>query len=148
MSDFSANKMSELYANVALPGYEAGPGDSGVEHSIRKLKEATTRLAPHIPQHIPINSIPCEQEDDSWSYRCKCTFQILHDEETNQFHYAMRSQKQPIILGADYFPIASLRIQQAMKDFSQTVLNNGCPKDDNIESFANIKQHLTSVTFS
>ena len=129
------------WADLVLPGYEAKPGDSGILHSIRKLERATTNLKPHIPDNVSINSFPSRSEDESWAYRCRCTFQMIRD-ENGIFHYAMRHQKQPILLGADKFPIATLRIQQAMMGLTQKVLNSDC------NSFSAIKQNLESATFS
>ena len=135
--DTEGPSMAEKFV---LPGYEAGQGDCGVRHSFQKLETAGGNLKHHLPQHISITSFPSKQEEDSWAYRCRCTFQVIRDDQ-GRFHYAMRHQRNPIRLETDKFPIATFRIQNAMEGLMLSILNNA-------ESYATIKQHLTSATFS
>lgn len=134
-----------VQSNTVLPGYEAGPEASGVEHSHRKLEGASRLLKSHV-RDCHIQSSPCAIEADTWAYRCRCTFQIVRDEQ-DRFQYAMRHKGTPIHLGTDEFPIATRRIQAAMKQLMEQVLNTA--RNDAIEeSFYDIQQDLTSCTFS
>ena len=130
----------EQHGPIILPGYDAQPMESGVLHSIQKLDKSATQLQQWLPAGVELKLFPCVIEDDSWGYRCRCTFQLVIDED-GIFHYAMRHQKQPVLIGADFFPIASSRIQIAMKAMLEKVLN---ATDD----FSYLKLHLTSATFS
>jgi tRNA/tmRNA/rRNA uracil-C5-methylase (TrmA/RlmC/RlmD family) len=127
--------------SFALPGYEAGPGVCGVLHSVRKLEIAATNLAPHLPGDVSIESRPSEKEEDSWAYRCRCTFQLVKD-GTGRFHYAMRHEKQPVQLGTSEFPIATFRIQDAMRRLLKDILNS----DGDL--YPTLRLNLTSATFS
>jgi 23S rRNA (uracil1939-C5)-methyltransferase len=126
---------------VVLPGYEAQADDSGVDHSIGKLAGAARGLHEWLPSNLEIETIPCEKEEDSWAYRCRCTFQIVTGKD-GLFYYAMRHKKEPVILGSDSFPIATHLIQRAMNDLIKLVLN--CRS----KSFTEMKRNLTSVTFA
>lgn len=126
---------------VVLPGYEAQPDESGVDHSIGKLAGAAQGLQEWLPSNLQIHTIPCEKEEDSWAYRCRCTFQIVTDKD-ELFYYAMRHKKEPVILGSESFPIATHRIQRAMNDLIKLVLNS--PK----HYFSEMKRNLTSATFA
>ena len=132
--------------NVILPGYEAGPNDSGMDHSMRKLEQAGRNLVSHLPplHNFAIESRPCVEEASSWAYRCNCTFQIVRDDRDGRdFHsYAMRHKGTPIRLGAPFFPIANRRIQYAMKSLMENVLNHSA------YSNSAITRGLTSVTFA
>jgi tRNA (uracil-5-)-methyltransferase len=128
-------------ASCVLPGYEAGPNEYGVEHSVRKLEVAATNLQPHLPQHTTIESRPSDKEEGCWTYRCRCVFQIVKDEH-ERFHYAMRHQGNPVRLGTNEFPIATRRIQAAMKGLMEQVLNTECAL------YPTLKNHLTSATFA
>jgi tRNA/tmRNA/rRNA uracil-C5-methylase (TrmA/RlmC/RlmD family) len=127
--------------NCVLPGYEAGQGECGVQHSIQKLETAATNLKPHLPQNLSIISCPSEKEEDSWAYRCRCTFQIVKD-ENERFYYAMHHQRHPVRLETDLFPTATIRIQHTMRGLMENILNTSG------ESYAAMKRHLTSATFS
>jgi len=134
------------FSDVILPGsYEAGPKDSGIEHSERKLYFAAEELKIKLPhqQHLTIESWPCQKEDETWAYRCQCTFQILmDDDETNgKSVYAMRTEGKAIPIGRSYFPIATRRIQTAMKNLMEDIL-------DHSSEYPHIVTGLTSVTFS
>ena len=192
-------------ATLRLPGsYEAGFYDSGVDHSLKKLKQAEQRLKDQL-QRIPllllasqtstdnttvvdtgthgqngtsdrssigdiIETLPCAGESSTWSYRCRCNFQIIRtlaaaeaeavddqDQEQDQgrqndsyhtFAYAMREQGQPVEIKT--FPIGTRRIQHAMKLFLTQVLNNFQyrSRDKNNMDFTAIKTNLSSCTFS
>jgi hypothetical protein len=175
-------------ATVALPGYQAGPDESGADHSTRKLAEAGTELERllrainnnwvgdggsdcenqetevELSLSSVLGEIPSQTEKDSWAYRCRCCFQLVTDNDQGgplQFHYAMRHEQQPILLGSEEtFPIATRRIQQAMKDLLEYVLNapsklpstshlGGDPRETMPPYvFQELKRHLTSVTFA
>ena len=94
-----------------LPGYEAQPRDSGVEHSRRKLQEAAADLQSVAADRISWSH--CKSEDETFGYRCICTFQLVLEQDGYQ--YAMRHQNTPILLGTSAFPIATRRIQHVMK---------------------------------
>jgi tRNA/tmRNA/rRNA uracil-C5-methylase (TrmA/RlmC/RlmD family) len=136
------NDSSSPREAVVLPGYEAQPDESGVDHSKKKLAGAAQFLQEWLPSNLQIETIPCEKEEDSWAYRCRCTFQIVTDED-GFFHYAMRHKKEPVILGSDSFPIATNRIQRAMNDLIKLVLNCSSKHD-----FPEMKRNLTSATFA
>jgi tRNA (uracil-5-)-methyltransferase len=149
MTDSSETLQNDMSSSEAdgnddflLPGYEAGPNDSGVKHSIGKLEQAGRNLKPHLPLHLAIESQPCEEEAQSWGYRCNCTFQIVRDETSRTFHYAMRHKGTPIRLGTSFFLIANRRIQAAMRGLMDDVLNHS--------SYAQsaISRGLTSLTFA
>jgi hypothetical protein len=173
---------------AALPGYQAGPDESGTNHSARKLAEAGTELErllrsinenwmgdgasgpgnqeTEIEQSLPsvLGQISCQSEKDSWAYRCRCAFQLVADNDQGgalRFHYAMRHEQQPFLLGSEEtFPIATRRIQQAMKDLVEYVLNapSKLPSTSHLGGdpretvppvlFLELKRHLTSVTFA
>ncbi len=138
MASLNTEPKHEIYKDFTLPGYEAGPHDSGVEHSLRKLKQSGRNLKSHLPLHLDIESRPCRTEAESWAYRCHCTFQILQD--GSSFHYAMRHKGNPIPLGVPFFPIATQRIQLAMKGFVEEVVHKSTQSA--------ITRGLTSVTFA
>ena len=127
-----------------LPGYQAQPGDSGVDHSKRKLADGVSDLKPFLHDHDHVEPImySCQTEDETWAYRCRCSFQLVTNDAHGTVDYAMREQKQPIPLGSDFFPIATLRIQRAMKDLLEKILNASS------SSFVAMKRNVTSVTFS
>ena len=123
---------------------------------------------------IDIQTFPCLNEEDTWTYRCRCSFQIVQipttmiktttttnksttsemdDDNKNSvnnkncisssFYYAIRSKGQPVILGTrNSFPIATRRIQTAMKEFMDHI------KDKNNTINVVNNKHLTSCTFS
>jgi tRNA/tmRNA/rRNA uracil-C5-methylase (TrmA/RlmC/RlmD family) len=98
-----------IATKVVLPGYEAQPSVSGVDHSRRKLQEAARDLKSFVDN---ISVAPCQREEETFGYRCICTFQLVL--EHNRYQYAMRHKNEPIVLGTAAFPIATKRIQQAM----------------------------------
>lgn len=138
---------STTQPEVVLPGYEAGIETSGVDHSRQKLKDSADRLSQTLaeidPHHQPfIETMGCYTEDETWTYRCRCNFQIVL--QSTECRYAMRSKGQPVLLGTqNSFPIATKRIQTAMQEFMD-VLNSEHTENDTIGN----RGHLTSCTFS
>ena len=127
---------------VALPGYEAQPCDSGVEHSRQKLQEAAKDLEPFVTadfDNITVTVAPCRSEEETWGYRCVCTFQLVFQDD--RFQYAMRHQKEPVVLGTDTFPVATQRIQLAMKQLLDYI-------NQNQETLQVMATYLTSVSFA
>lgn len=104
---------------------------------------------------VQVQSHPCQDEAATWAYRCRCNFQIvtvgekendgmMSSSSSTMYAYAMRTGGRPVTLSADHaFPIATHRIQHAMKSFMRLVLNNRGNNDLSI-----LRQHLTSCTFS
>ena len=138
-----------------LPGYEAQPGESGVDHSRRKLAAAKGNLEQVVLEEsssssstsskVSIVSLPCTDEEDTWAYRCRCTFQIVIQDTDGALCYAMRHQQKPIRVD-NSFPIATRRIQAAMKSLMEDVLN--CNDENKRSSFEEFKRNLASITFS
>jgi len=124
-----------------FPGYEAGPQDSGVDHSRCKLEVAARNLSSYLPYKLPIEFVPCRDEAESFAYRCNCTFQLVKDEE-HKFHFAMRTKGRPIRLGKLFFPIATRRVQAAMKGLLE-ILTASAKDAESV-----LVKGLTSVTFA
>eukprot|EP00536_Pseudo-nitzschia_multiseries_P002219 jgi/Psemu1/5134/gm1.5134_g len=168
---------------VVLPGYEAGIDQSGVEHSRRKLRESADRLSATLSeidcrelpdtgeaggnrnqqqqrrrrQSLPaIHTLECHSENETWTYRCRCNFQIVAKTMTKSspgarphYRYAMRSKGRPVLLATkNTFPIATLRIQAAMSGLMAYL--NGDDDDGRVDRDRDrvIGHHLTSCTFS
>ena len=111
---------------LVVPGYIT---TDGVAHSKEKLAAVASTLSAYSPR-----SIPCTTEADTWAYRCKCSFQIVQsNEDDGTWQYALRHQGQVIPIST--FPIATRRIQRAMKDLQEFLTSD-------------MKQNWTSVTFS
>ncbi|CAB9522880.1 tmRNA (uracil-C(5))-methyltransferase [Seminavis robusta] len=141
--------------NVVLPGYESQlTGEDAVLHSQRKLQAAAANLERLLEQQQPlpsrsIVSLPCTRAEETVGYRCKCSFQLLiqekeRDTQQRHYQYAMRYQGQAEAIGSPFFPIANPRIQRAMQQLLELVLNNNTaayPVLVNNES-------LTSLTFA
>ena len=127
-----------------LPGYQAQMNESGVQYSEQKLKDAAKDLVSYIEKdgNCAIASFPCQKEEDTLEYRCKCSFQIVHNGVTGNLQYAMRHKGKPVPIGSSSFPIANKRIQLAMKGLIDQVLNN------RIQNFSRISTNLASVTFA
>ena len=103
---------------AVLPGYEAQPSDSGVDHSIAKISTAAAALREQLREcsagrPVDICESPCRREDETLSYRCRVTFQLLCGGD-GVWEYAMRTNKKAVSIDCSYFPIATLRIQEAM----------------------------------
>jgi len=93
-----------------------------------------------------IHTFHCSEESETWTYRCRCNFQIVRVDPDGapSYRYAMRSMGEPVLLGTkNNFPIATQRIQTAMEEF-MAHLNN----DDNDQDIVGQNGHLTSCTFS
>ena len=112
-----------------IPGYNCLPQKSGIMHSIEKINHAERELLESCGDHINIIKSPCQKENETLGYRCRCAFQMIQlprDEKAceTQFFYAMRQNKKPIILTEQpYFPIAIPQIQYLMNAFLNDVLN-------------------------
>ena len=117
-----------------LPGYGSQLDDDAVEHSRRKLEEASEELKNGTgstnnsnggghDRICTIRSLPCENNAETLGYRCKCSFQIIYDEESEKYQYAMRQNGEPVALGSTSFPIANPRVQLAMQRFWNEVMN-------------------------
>ena len=119
----------------ALPGYEAQLCQSGVAHSRAKLENA--ELSFDISSRRLM--IPCATEEETLSYRCTCTFQLVKTCDQNKLHYAVRSQQSPVLLGSNVFSIATCRIQAAMKGLLYRL--------NETSSHHVLTKHLTSVSF-
>ena len=169
----SLNNHNDDKRDVVLPGsYQAGINDSGVEHSRHKLAESSKQLQEKITQLIEhneddgnvddnstqkhqmlpktrISTHPCLSEEETWSYRCRCSFQILYDHNNNRYYYAMRQNGEPLSLGnKNIFPIATIRIQNAMKQLMDLILNAQCDHNSQKKEYAHISSNLSSCTFS
>lgn len=119
-----------------LPGYECQSDQDGVEHSKGKLKEAANDLQQPMDNKLSITMVPCQSKEETYGYRCVCTFQLLKKDE--KFHYAMRHNKEPLILETNNsFPIATTRIQRAMEALL------GSLNDEE-----SLSMHVTSVSFA
>jgi tRNA/tmRNA/rRNA uracil-C5-methylase (TrmA/RlmC/RlmD family) len=102
---------------------------------------------------IDIHTFSCLNEEETLTYRCRCNFQIVQIQipavtttASSSFRYAMRSKGQPVLLGTkNSFPIATRRIQSAMKEFMDCI-NNINNTIITTSSIAN--KYLTSCTFS
>lgn len=120
-------------ATVLLPGYGSQLGDDAVQHSRRKLQEASEELKNSTgtsgndngghDRICTIRSFPCESNAETLGYRCKCSFQIIYDQESDKYQYAMRQNGEPVSLGSTAFPIANPRIQLAMQRLWEDIMN-------------------------
>ena len=123
---------------AVLPGYEAQLAESGVTHSVAKLNAAAGALRDQLArstsdQSFEICEAPCSREDETLSYRCRVTFQLLCGARGDgAWEYAMRTNREAVSIGCSYFPIASKRIQETQTKLLQ--LFNGDGRDEN---FAN-----------
>lgn len=139
-----------MKSRIELPGYGCQMDDDGVSHSHDKVKSAAQDLLMIGISEQSIFTIPCISHNETINYRCSCTFQMLCDENGN-FEYAMRSAQTPILLNSDFFPIATKRIQEAMK----IVLKNLNARDD-ISDFGQngsykfnvFRTHISSISFA
>jgi SAM-dependent methyltransferases related to tRNA (uracil-5-)-methyltransferase len=112
-----------------------------------------------VPLQCAKSIIPCRTHEETINYRSSCTFQILkHDISQHECHlqYAMRCCKQAVPLQADYFPVATPRIQKAMNNVMELLnLVNKCAdnhKTSGTVSFCGYKyerlrKYLSSVSF-
>jgi len=104
-----------------------------------------------------IQTFHCTDEKETWTYRCRCNFQIvrvtpdgvptvtpesststslaLAPSSLTSYRYAMRSMGKPVLLGTtDPFPIATRRIQTAMEEFLQHLNNTNTNEINNEEN--------------
>jgi len=123
-----------------------------------------------------IQTFNCLEEEETWTYRCRCNFQIVRvtDEGVTvttvkptssapmSYRYAMRSKGKPVLLGTrNSFPIGTRRIQAAMHGLMEHLNQNNRTIDsclapntdiaDGIrdgEDLIGLHGHLTSCTFS
>jgi 16S rRNA G966 N2-methylase RsmD len=113
-----------------------------------------------------IQTFHCRDEKETWTYRCRCNFQIVRvsassvtttSASTTSYRYAMRSMGKPVLLGTkNSFPIATRRIQTAMNEFMEHLNNNknennetnGDDDGDSCSDLIGQNGHLTSCTFS
>jgi 23S rRNA (uracil1939-C5)-methyltransferase len=121
---------------AVLPGYEAQTCDDGVQHSRDKLEQATMDLAPWVTL---VRSSPCQSEDETYNYRCTCSFQMLR--QWHGWQYAMRHEQEPVPLEMDTFPIATHRIQKAMRELLGHVR-------DKTNDVVALTSHWTSTSFA
>jgi len=119
-----------------LPGYYTAKDSTGVEQSHRKLSDAADSFREWIST---CSRRPCTAEEETWAYRCRCSFQLLRAGKNGEkvLQYAVRKNYQPISI--QIFPIASLRIQRAMRELLACL---------NEPQTTMLSQHVTSVTFS
>ncbi|KAG7345821.1 tRNA uracil-5-methyltransferase [Nitzschia inconspicua] len=126
--------------------------NSSIRQSQEKLNQAAERLSSRLAsiqqeKVVVIQSFPCQTNDETEAYRCKCSFQILQQQhpvnEEYRCHYAIREEQRPVII--DTFPIANRRIQTVMRQFRDDILNTSASNQDN---FSFISPSLTSCTLS
>ena len=145
--------------SCCLPGYEAQLSQSGVQHSINKLLETKACFEKEYGSSVSCSLQPCKTEEETMSYRCNCTFQVILSKGM-KFEYAMRTQRAVVPLQCSYFPIATKRIQRAMSALLG-VLNSSPPIDENWDSryatiatdatvfrYPLLRVHLTSISFT
>lgn len=151
---------NEINLSITLPGYEAQLSDNGESHSRCKVQLSAKELSLASDlDRSKIFTIP-SIEEETLSYRSSCTFQILKSESDRKLHYAMRQNKKAVVIGADYFPVATQRIQDVMKLVMKSFNRNSISGDDikNMEdgkederipssSFESLKVNLSSASF-
>mmetsp|Transcript_21492 Transcript_21492/g.31656 ORF Transcript_21492/g.31656 Transcript_21492/m.31656 type:complete len:458 (-) Transcript_21492:25-1398(-) len=98
--------------SITLPGYECQLDEKGALHSQLKVRSAALDLAKIGVNEQFIHTIP-SNENETLNYRCGCSFQIVSLK--NNLRFAMRSKQVAVPLGADFFPIATPRIQDVMR---------------------------------
>lgn len=147
--------------SIYLPGYEAQLNEDGANHSKNKVETSAEELS--IATNLDrskIYTIP-STEEETWSYRCSCAFQIVEGDNDGILHYAMRQNKKALEIGSDYFPIATTRIQNVMKLVMRSfncsiVINEDVDNKDrssssnklmSTPSFDSLKRNLSSVSF-
>jgi len=116
---------------AVLPGYEAQLAESGVKHSVAKLSAAASALQDQLAcstldQSVDICQAPCSREEETLSYRCRVTFQLLCSGRSDgAWEYAMRTNREAVSIGCSHFPIATLRIQEAQTKLLQLFNGDG-----------------------
>jgi len=163
-------------SSITLPGYEAQLNDDGVAHSKQKVENSANELVTNnLVGRNAITMIPCSKQSETLSYRSTVAFQVITNIDdnnnnsninntntnTNTVHYAMRQNRKAVFLCADYFPIATPRIQNVMKLVMKAFNTNGRTEnfdqeneDEDEEAVASIsskfeylKTNLSSVSF-
>ena len=122
-------------ATAVLPGYEAQLSNGGVEHSRVKLSTAAAALREQLREcsaggkstSVDICERPCLREEETLSYRCRVTFQLLcsNGGDDEVWEYAMRTNKEAVSINCSHFPIATLRIQVAMDELMHLFNGDG-----------------------
>lgn len=140
---------SSDYCSIILPGYECQLNEDGVAHSRNKVDSATKDLVSlGFIDSDSIHQLPCRSHDETIQYRNSCTFQILMTkiDDISMLCYAMRSERTPIPLNGEFFPIATHRIQEVMKAMIRN-LNATTTVDQKEFRFSLLRTHLSSVSF-
>ena len=91
-----------------------------MEASRAKLEKVYEQLKPHISQD-KLHISPCTSDDETVGYRCKCSFQLVRDDQ-DRLQYAIRQQGRPIVI--QEFHVANDRIRRAMIDFLLSLHND------------------------
>ena len=138
---------SAVSFTAVLPGYEAQLSDGGVEHSEAKLSAAAAALREQLHEcsagkSVDICERPCLREDETLSYRCRVTFQLLCSGGDGVWEYAMRTNKKAVPINCSHFPIATLRIQVAMDELMRLF------NDDTNEFAALLSARPASISFA
>lgn len=129
---------------IQLPGYGCSLEEDSVLHSSEKAKSAAADLEIIGIPRENITTLPCESFEETINYRCSCTFQIVIG-DSGDLQYSMRSAKEAVPLGGDYFPIATKRIQHNMKK----VMQNLNKKDgEGNYTFNVMRRNLSSISFA
>ena len=125
-----------------------------------KLKTACDELDLFLLSSLSQSNIPSPEVlhaspsisalDSSEAYRCKCSFQIIADDQEN-LSCVVRENGSICHLSGGIFPPANLRIRDAMKCLIE-LLNkrNKVEEEDDIKvthTFHRLRENLTSVTF-
>ena len=113
--------------SIRLPTYECQLCDDAVQHSRKKLDEAAASylaVSSSIKAGL-ISTLPAKSNEDTLSYRCSCSFQLLAPNELSMdegevgvdrgFRWAMRNNYEPVALRTKKFPVALPRIQSGME---------------------------------
>ncbi|GKY92896.1 hypothetical protein MPSEU_000258600 [Mayamaea pseudoterrestris] len=108
-----------------------------MDQSRVKLEKVYEQLKPYTPEYA-LRISPCISDKETLAYRCKCSFQMVRNND-GRFDFAVRKQGIPVII--DDFPVANERIQRVMKGFI-SMLND----DATIDTV--FRNNLSSITFS
>lgn len=137
-----------------------------VIQSHQKLENAAQSFLHIIPKtNIHIHS--CQTIDDTYNYRCKCTFQIIQQKDCNNdnnhgntLYYAIHFNGKPIIINNNQYTICSHRMQNVMNGllylFNVIIQNQGIllpiietnNNNNNSRDYRILIQNLTSITFA
>ena len=135
-----------------LLGYSVQLDGDALRHSREKLEAARFALQ-NANLGIRSNLIqirPCKSKEETLAYRCKCSFQIIHENVEDLsgnirkiYNYAMRSKGKVISIGSFRFPIANICIQEVME---RLIISLNEDSSDNPQ-YELIKPYLTSASF-